>query len=397
MTAGSTMARRLLLSSAAIWFVVVVSILAHGRTAAPASPFVSGNDQYVWDLPRGFPSPKVPADNPMTATKVELGRRLFFDTRLSGNRTYSCASCHDPARAFTDGRALAVGSTGQVLPRGAMTLTNVAYNPVFTWGNPTVRTLEAQALTPMFGEHPVELGLAGQEAVVFQRFRETPGYPEAFARAFPGDADPISIRNITRAIASFERTLISGRSPYDRYRFGGDETALSEDAKRGEALFFDEKTECFHCHGGFNFTTTVDFVGKGFLEMEFFNTGLYNIGGTGRYPAGNEGVYSISGRVEDMGRFKAPTLRNVAVTAPYMHDGSVTTLEDVLDHYAAGGRAIADGPEAGDGAASPYKSGFVHKFTLTRDDKRALLEFLRSLTDEVFLTNPKFRAPDGNR
>jgi cytochrome c peroxidase len=386
MRASSRVVRRSLGACAVIWLGAAAGVATVGQTPPPAST-------YAWDLPKGFPTPKVPADNPMTTAKVDLGRRLFFDTNLSANQTYSCASCHDPARAFTDGRALAVGSTGEVLARSSMSLANVAYNPVFTWGNPAVRSLEAQALVPMFGEHPIELGLAGKESVVFARLRAARGYPEAFARAFPADADPVTIQNITRAIASFERTLISGRSPYDRYRYGNEPNAITEDAKRGEALFFDEQVECFHCHGSFNFTTTVDFVGKGFAEIEFFNTGLYNIGGTGAYPAGNEGVYAVSTRAADMGRFKAPTLRNVAVTAPYMHDGSIATLEGVLDHYAAGGRTIADGPNAGVGALSPYKSGFVHKFALTPDDKRALLAFLESLTDQEFLKDPRFRAP----
>jgi cytochrome c peroxidase len=377
--------RRLVAACGLAWLVVTAVVAAVGQTA-PANA-------YTWDLPKGFPTPKVPADNPMTQAKVDLGRRLFFDTNLSANGTYSCASCHDPARAFTDGRALAVGSTGEILPRSSMSLANVAYSPVFTWGNPTVRSLEAQALVPMFGEHPLELGLAGKEQQVFSRLRAASGYTEGFARAFPGDTDPITVQNITRAIASFERTLISGRSPYDRYRDGGEPDAISADAKRGEQLFFDEKVECFHCHGSFNFTTTVDFVGKGFAEIEFFNTGLYNIAGAGTYPAGNEGVFSVSGRAADMGRFKAPTLRNIAVTAPYMHDGSIATLEGVLDHYAAGGRTIATGPNAGDSALSPYKSGFIHKFTLTPDDKRAMLAFLNALTDDVFLNDPRFRAP----
>jgi cytochrome c peroxidase len=201
------------------------------------------------------------------------------------------------------------------------------------------------------------------------------------------------LRHVTYAIASFERTLISGRSPYDRYRFQGDRTALSASARRGEALFFGEKTECFHCHGGFNFTETVDHVGKGLLEIEFFNTGLYNVGGSGRYPTGNEGVFAVTGLDDDMGRFKAPTLRNIAVTAPYMHDGSIATLRGVLDHYAAGGRTLKAGPYAGVGADNPNKSSFVKKFTLTAAERVDLLAFLDSLTDRAFLTDPRLASP----
>ncbi len=348
---------------------------------------------FRWDLPPSFPTPRVPDDNPMSAAKVELGRHLFYDTRLSVNGTYSCASCHEQAKAFTDGKGRAVGATGEVHPRGSMSLANIAYSPVLTWGNPLMRDLERQALVPMMGEVPVELGLAGQEKALFARLAAQPQYQALFPKAFPDDATPISLGNITKAIASFERTMISGRSPYDRYQFGGDRTAISEGAKRGETLFFDERTECFHCHGGFNFTETVDYVGKQMLEIEFHNTGLYNIGRTGAYPGENTGVHSVTGRAADMGRFKAPTLRNIAVTAPYMHDGSIATLDEVLDHYMAGGRTVANGPNAGMGRNNPLKSAFVKGFTLTPQEKRDLVEFLRSLTDPAFLADPRLSNP----
>ncbi len=348
---------------------------------------------WTWDLPDGFPEPKVPADNPMTVEKVALGRQLFYDTRLSINNTTSCGTCHLPQLAFTDAKPQAIGATGAVHPRSAMSLVNLAYTPVFTWGNPTVRRLEAQALLPMFGETPVEMGLAGREAILFASLKKVAGYQKLFAAAFPGEPDPVNPHNITAAIASFERSIISGRAPYDRFRYSGETNALSASAKRGERLFFDEKTECFHCHGGFNMTETEDHVGKQFLEFEFFNTGLYNIDGKGKYPYPNAGVMDVSGDPEDMGKFKAPTLRNIAVTAPYMHDGSIPTLEAVLDHYAAGGRTIHSGPNTGVGAANPYKSGFVKGFTLSRQEKADLIAFLKSLTDDAFLKDPRYRAP----
>jgi cytochrome c peroxidase len=327
---------------------------------------------------------------------VELGRYLFYDQRLSVNQTFSCASCHDQKRAFTDGRAQAIGVTGERHPRGSMSLANIAYNPVLTWANPTQRRLETQALVPMFGETPVELGLSGMERVMFERLRAEPTYQRLFPRAFPGDADPFTLANVTRAIASFERTMISGRSPYDRYRSGEAPQAISPSARRGEELFFGETTECFHCHGGFNFTETVDFVGKGFAEIEFHNTGLYNLDGRGAYPASNRGVMAVTDDPEDMGKFKAPTLRNIAVTAPYMHDGSVPTLDAVLNHYAAGGRTTEGGPNAGIGFLNPLKSGFVKGFTLTSAERRDLLAFLESLTDDVFLEDPRFQNPWGS-
>lgn len=274
-----------------------------------------------------------------------------------------------------------------------MSLTNIGYNPVFTWANPTVRRLEIQALVPMFGENPIELGMSGKETLLFDRLRAEPRYRDLFPAAFPGDADPFSLSNLTKAIASFERTLISGRSPYDRYRSGEDPRALSAAARRGETLFFSETTECFHCHGGFNFTQTVDYAGKGFAEIEFHNNGLYNIDGKGGYPAPNTGVHEITDDPDDMGRFKAPTLRNIALTAPYMHDGSLKTLDDVIAHYAAGGRTLTTGPDKGIGATSPLKSSFVNGFRLTPRQRKDLVAFLESLTDTTFTKDPSLSDP----
>jgi cytochrome c peroxidase len=389
MTSAARRRWRILGLAGANWCTtLVLAAIPQNGQPAPAS-------DYVWDLPAGFPMPKVPDDNPMSVAKVALGRRLFFERRLSSDGTVSCATCHDPARAFTDGKARPAGVTGERHPRSSMSLANIVYTPVLTWGNPTVRRLEAQALLPLFGEHPVEMGLSGLEAKMLASLAAAPGYRDDFSRAFPGQADPISLHNMTAAIASFERTLISGRSPYDAYRNQQNPQAISASARRGEELFFDERTECFHCHGGFNFTETVDFAGKAIAEIEFFNTGLYNVDGKGRYPAPNEGVFSVSGVPADMGRFRAPTLRNIAVTAPYMHDGSIATLSGVIDHYAAGGRTIATGPRAGVGAANPHKSSFIKGFKLTAAEKRDLIAFLESLTDQTFLTDARFRDPGG--
>lgn len=355
-------------------------------SAQPAEP------PYRWQLPPGFPEPVVPADNPMTEAKVTLGRHLFYDTRLSGNGTFSCASCHEQARAFADALPRAVGSTGEVHPRGSMSLANIAYSPALTWANPLMKQLEQQALVPMFGEDPVELGLSGREQELLHRLRADPRYRAMFAAAFPGGAEPVSLAHIVKALGSFQRTLISGRAPYDRYK-QGEKTAISPAARRGEALFFSEKTECFHCHGGFNFTGTVNYVDKGFIEVEFHNTALYNVDGKGSYPASNTGVEAITNDPEDMGKFKAPSLRNIAVTAPYMHDGSIATLEEVIEHYNAGGRTIRTGPYAGVGADSPLKSEFLKPMGLTPREKRDLVAFLRSLTDSTFLRDPRFTNP----
>ena len=328
----------------------------------------------------------------MSDEKVSLGRHLFYDPRLSGNETQSCASCHRQELAFSDGLALAEGSTGEIHPRNSMGLTNVGYQPALTWANPNEQELAHQALTPMFGEDPVELGLAGMEDVLLDRLRADETYQRLFTEAYPDRPDPFSIATITDAIAAFQRTLISGDAPVDQYR-RGDREALTESARLGQSLFFSERLECFHCHGGLGFTGTFDFEGKSAPEIEFHNNGLYNIDGEGGYPFPNTGLFEFTRRAEDMGRFKAPTLRNIELTAPYMHDGSIATLEDVLDHYAAGGRNLTSGPHPGDGRASPQKSAFVKGFTLTDRERTAVLDFLRSLTDPVFIADPRFSNP----
>jgi cytochrome c peroxidase len=327
----------------------------------------------------------------MTAAKVELGRHLFYDTRLSVNGKQSCASCHDQAKAFTDGKARAEGTTGEMHPRGSMSIVNIAYTPVLTWANPNMKQLERQALVPMFGEHPVELGLSGKESEALARLKAEPRYQRLFPEVF-GKADPFTIENVTKAIAAFERVLISGDAPYDRY-LNGQRNAISLAAKRGEELFFSERLECFHCHGGFNFAQSTDHAGKAFAEIEFHNTGLYNLDGKGAFPKDNQGAFEITQRAEDIGKFRAPTLRNIAVTAPYMHDGSIATLEEVLDHYAAGGRTITMGEYQGNGSTHPNKSSFVKGFTLTPREKRDVIAFLKSLTDEKFLMDVRFSDP----
>ncbi|MBZ0120523.1 MAG: di-heme enzyme [Sandaracinaceae bacterium] len=354
----------------------------------------SGPPPYEWDLPPGFPEPRVPEDNPMSAAKVELGRFLFYDVRLSGNQTQSCASCHRQSLAFTDGAPVSTGSTGEQTPRGSMSLANIAYAPRRTWANPLLSHLEQQAMIPMFGEAPVELGLAGLEQELLQRLSRDPAYPEMFREAFPSEADPITLGNVVKAIASFERTLISGHSAYDRYTYQGDDAAMTPGALRALDVFVTERYECFHCHQpGFAWTDSIDHTGLPEPQFGFHNTGLYNVGGRGDYPAPNRGVFEITGMRSDMGRFRSPTLRNIAVTAPYFHDGSAASLDEVIDHYAAGGRTIADGPYAGDGSESPLKNLFVRGFTLGAQDRQDLHELLESLTDPQFLTDPRFADP----
>lgn len=362
------------------------------RATRSLDSLVGMSSNYEWRLPPGFPPPRVPDNNPMTVEKVELGRYLFYDTRLSGNNTLSCSSCHLQELAFTDGRPLPVGATGDVHPRNSQTLTNAAYNATFAWANPNLLTLERQIVIPMFGEHPVEMGITGNEDTVLARFRADPLYREMLAAAFPDQDDPFTFNNIVLALASFNRTLISGDSPYDRY-LRGDRDALSESAQRGMELFFSEELECHHCHTGFNMTLSTVSANTTFEERPFFNTGLYNVDGRGGYPHPNTGVHEITNRAEDMGRFRPPTLRNVALTAPYMHDGSIATLEEVIRFYSNGGRVITDGEYAGDGRANPFKSGLVAGFNITEQETADLIAYLESLTDETFITNPALSDP----
>ena len=277
------------------------------------------------------------------SAKVDLGRHLFYDSRMSVNGTQSCASCHHQNLAFTDGKRSAVGSTGEAHPRAAMSLVNLSRAKILTWTNPHPQTLEEQALIPMFGDRPVELGVQADIYLPVLRSDAT------YRRLFTAAQLPVSIVSITEAIAVFERTLISNHSPYDRYHYGGDERAVSDSAKRGETLFFSEPLSCFRCHGGVNFSDSSQLKDNGLL------------------PQG--------------GKFKAPTLRNIAVTSPYMHDGRLRTLDAVLDHYSSGGKH------------SPARDELIRGFTLTPQDRIDLIAFLNSLTDEQFLHDPRYSDP----
>ncbi|HEY3057061.1 MAG TPA: cytochrome c peroxidase [Thermoanaerobaculia bacterium] len=297
---------------------------------------------FDWHLPAGFPLP-IAGANIQSQEKFELGRRLFYDKRLSLNETQSCADCHQQRFAFSDGRGRAIGSTGQQHPHNAMTLTNTAYNATYTWDDVRVRTLEQQALVPMFNEHPIELGLKGHEREIESRFS---GEIASFRTAFPGERRPVSLRNISRALAAFERALISGRSPYDRLVYSGDEKALSPAAWRGMQLFFSKRAGCSECHRGFNFSGDVRYAGKRDEDPRLVSNGVTS------------------------GRFRVPTLRNVALTGPYMHDGSIDTLARVIDRYSE-----------------------ARRLALSDAERADVLAFLESLTDVEFVTDARFSAP----
>ncbi len=352
-----------------------------------------GPPPYEWELPAGFPEPWVPESNPMTADKVELGRHLFYEVRLSANETQSCGSCHAQSLAFADGEIVSLGSTGEVLARNSMGLSNAAYSYPKTWASPQLTTLEQQILVPLFGEFPTELGVTGHEDEILARLSSDPLYQGLFADAFGDDEQPYSFENVAKALACFVRTMISGNSPFDRYSYQGELAALTEQQIRGMDLFYSEGLQCHHCHNGFNLSDATRHAGTVHETLSFHNTGLYNLDGAGAYPLGNQGLIESTFEAADMGAFRAQTLRNIALTGPYMHDGSVATLSEVLDIYASGGRVIGAGANAGDGTANPHKSGFVSGFAMSDQEREDLLSFFDALTDDQFITDPRLSDP----
>jgi len=346
---------------------------------------------YHWPIIKGFPKPQVPQNNPMTLAKVNLGKVIFFDKSLSANEQQSCASCHHQKFAFGEDIPQSIGSTQQAHRRNAPALVNIAYNKTLTWAHDGLMSIEQQILLPMFGEFPVELGITGHEEEVLARF-QTLKYQTLFANAFP--EQKVSFDLIVKALASYVRSLISLNAPFDHYAYLGKDDAISASALRGMNLFFSEKLECHHCHGGFNFTQSTSHEKQLIDRRPFHNTGLYNVSVdkeskvTG-YPKHDTGLAEISTLTKDNGRFRAPTLRNIEVSAPYMHDGSITSLSEVVDFYAAGGRNITEGSFKGDGRSNPLKSKFIKGFTLTVEEKEDLINFLKTLTDHSFLSDPQ--------
>jgi cytochrome c peroxidase len=304
----------------------------------------AGADPFVWQLPVGFPEPVVPADNPMNAAKVALGAKLFADPRLSVSGRHSCQSCHEPSRAFTDGLTVSRGATGDALPLNAPTLLNVAYNASLGWRDPDVHTLEQQMRGPLFNEHPRELGLAGRERDLERGLSADAAMVRGFDAAFPGVEAPVTMANVIRAIAAYERTLIAGNSRFDRYVFAGDHRALDSQQKAGMRLFFSEGVGCARCHGGINFAGQWVDREHPRADPSFADTGT-----------------GIAVRV--------PTLRNLRTTAPYLHDGRFAALDAVLDNY----ERLASDPAA---------DARLRRVPLTTIERAELAAFLLSLTDE---------------
>lgn len=370
----------------------ILSVLA-GLLAVPmAVTAVAGAAVWSWTLPSHVPEPRVPDDNPMSPAKVELGRRLFYDKRLSGNGSIACSSCHHQARAFADGRPLSVGATGEPTRRNALGLANSAWHATYNWADPALVTLEKQMEVPLFSEDPIEMGVTdANRQEILGRLRGDPIYPLLFKQSFPDEREPLTMASVIKAIAAFQRSIVSTDSRYDRYLQGKETLTESED--RGMVLFFGEKAECHHCHGSFNFNDQVVHRKSRVVETLFHNTGIYDIDGKGGYPSPNRGLFESTARAEDMGAFRAPSLRNVEVTGPYMHDGSVATLDEVIEQYSQGGRVTAAGPNRGDGRLNPHKSGLISRIDLSAEEKQDLLNFLKTLTDHALLTDPAFSNP----
>lgn len=307
----------------------------------------------LMEIPQGFPPIEFPTDNAFTQIRWDLGKQLFFDPILSVDSTVSCATCHLPELAFTDGLPVSVGVANRLGTRNAPSLGNIAYHPYFTREG-GVPTLEMQILVPIQEHAEFDFNIV----LLAERLRQDSQYLLLAQEAYGRTPDPFVI---TRAIACFERSLLTGHSPYDAYTYLGQTDALSPAQQRGRALFFSKQTNCFQCHGGFNFT-----------NYAFENNGLYQ-----DYP--DPGRFRLTGLEEDRARFKVPSLRNVEWTAPYMHDGSLASLEAVVEHYQSGG------------TDHPHKSALIKPLGLSEREKQDLIEFLRSLSDETFLENPLFQ------
>jgi cytochrome c peroxidase len=331
-------------------------------------------------------------ENPYTAAKATVGRYFFYDRRLSLNQTKACASCHAPAFSFTDSYRRSIGALGGNVQRNAPALINLIFNKYLTAADSSLHFPEQQISNPLFHRQPVEMGWAGNEKMILDRMRSGSFYQQALRRAFPDSANVFTGKNIQDCISSFVKTIISLNSPYDRYTFKNDSSALSPAQLRGKQLFFSPALHCTSCHGGISFSTPAWRIGEANPEY-YYNTGLYNTDGRGGYPVSDQGLFAVTQQPADMGRFRVPTLRNLAFTAPYMHDGSVADLEEVIDIYAAGGRNIVSGASAGNGRINPLKHPLMTGFSISPQQKKELLSFLLCLSDTGFVSSPALANP----
>jgi cytochrome c peroxidase len=307
------------------------------------------------DHPIDFPPVIYPADNPFSEAKVELGRHLFYDTRMSTDGKTSCGSCHEAKNGFAKLENVATDKRG-AQGRQSMPVINVAWQTNFLWDG-TFATLEEQVEGPFKSRHEFNL----DPHMAMNKLKSEPLYKELFSKAY-GDAE-ITFDRVRKAIATFERTMISGNSRFDQYN-RGEKSALNEREQNGMRLFMDtSKTNCVACHEGHDMT-----------DGDFHSTGLEE-----HYSDG--GRETLTGRGEDNGKFRTPTLRNIGLTGPYMHDGRFRTLMDVMHHYNDGGKQ------------SKNKDKHIKPLNLTEKEMQDIVLFMESLTDDKFITNPKFADP----
>lgn len=335
--------------------VPIWSLLTLVLTGCAPEPSVSPVDEtpYRWDLPAGFPAPEEPADNLTTVARVALGKRLFYDQALSLDSTVSCASCHRQELAFADHQPISAGVQGRLGFRNSPSLANVAYVQAINKDG-GVPKLDLQAMVPIEDHQEMSLSIFA----LVNRLEADARYQDDFRRAYGEGATAFTI---TRALAAFQRTLISGDATYDQY-LRGDLPSLPAAATRGMELFFGEHTQCGGCHGGIFFTNG-EFINNG-LALEY---------------AADPGRQRVTSLPEDEGKFRVPSLRNVAVTAPYMHDGSLPTLEAVLEHYNQGGRA------------HPNRDPRIQPLALSAAERSDIIAFLETLTDSTFLQDQRHR------
>jgi cytochrome c peroxidase len=322
---------------------------------------------------------------------IKLGRYLFYDRRLSVNNTRSCGTCHNPQFAFTDGYKRSLGVFADLHQRNTQPLFNLSYLKYFTAADSSFRSPFQQMDNPLFNSHPQEMGVKGNEEKILKRIKADKLYAALFTSAFPGQKEAINWEMIKGSISAFLFTIISANSAYDRYN-KGDSSSLSISQKEGKKLFFSDKLKCSNCHGGFNFSVPTVSNQKG-DTIYYFNTGLYNINDEGEYPGYDQGLFQLTKNKQDIGKYRVPSLRNLAFTAPYFHDGSAENLEGVIDAYTSGGRNILLGDYKGDGRAHPEKSKLINGFIITLQQRMDLINFLFSLSDSAFINNPSIGNP----
>ncbi len=371
-----------------LWGLVVLQLGCGVDKSGEAERQAAEGAPFPLDLPPHFPD--FPHPVPSQA-EADLGRLLFHDFRLAVDDARSCGICHEGKKGYTDGFVRAVGALGDSHTRNTLSLLNLAWRGPLTWVHPELTDLNEQMQVPLFGMHPVEMGT--DPDTLPDRLAGIPIYPPAFAAAYPDDPAPISMARIEDALEAYEILIVAGDTAYDRFLLG-DDTALSADARAGMDLFFSARTGCGGCHGGLflDLPAEVDGTPTGDTPL-YVNVGMYNIDGAGGLPPEETGLHAQTGDPADMGRFRVPSLRGVAETGPWGHDGSYGALGDILDAYARGGRLLVGGPWPGDGALSPVKDARIRGFSMSDAEKRQLVAFLNALSDPAANAQPYLQTP----